>query len=216
MYRDIFNSVFLLTRHSSVFQIMSRNWSTAKCRRRKSSDMWDYIVISATLFVSFLSKSKATNVFSKHILKSKACDKSIQARKKLFCHVIIKNYLCNVLRKFLIKFESTWRREIKEQALQLTLLYCGRTVRSSHRRFCIKKAVLKAVLYKKIALFKKGNTGVFLWILQIFKTTYFEKHPRTAAFWLFQTVYCYMGLKFQGLDCITASGFKVTGPVFCF
>ena len=144
----------MLTRHSSAFQIMSRNWSTAKCRRRKSSDTRDYIVISATLFVNFSLKSKATNVFPKYILKSKACDKSIQARKKLFCHVIIKNYLCNVLCKFLIKFESTWRREIKEQALQLTLLYCGRTVRSSHRRFCIKKAVLKAVLYKKLALFK--------------------------------------------------------------
>ena len=126
----------MLTQHSSAFQIMSRNWSTAKCRRRKSSDTRDYIVISATLFVNFSLKSKATNVFPKYILKSKACDKSIQARK------------------FLIKFESTWRREIKEQALQLTLLYRGRTVRSSHRRFCIKKAVLKAVLYKKLALFK--------------------------------------------------------------
>ena len=59
------------------------------------------------LCVSFSSKSKATNVLTKDILKSKARDKSVQARKKLFCHVIVKNCLCYVLCKFLIKFEST-------------------------------------------------------------------------------------------------------------
>ena len=31
-----------------------------------------------------------------NILKSKACDRSIQARKKLFGHMIVKNYLCNI------------------------------------------------------------------------------------------------------------------------
>ena len=31
-----------------------------------------------------------------NILKSKACDQSIQARKKLFCQMIVKNYLCKV------------------------------------------------------------------------------------------------------------------------
>ena len=30
--------------------------------------------------------------------------------------MVVKNYLCNVLCKFLIKIESTWRWEIKEQA----------------------------------------------------------------------------------------------------
>ena len=78
-----------------------------------------------------------------NILKSKAHDKSIQARKQLFCHVILKNYFCNVLCKFLIKFQSTRRREVKEQTPQLTLLYCGRVARSSRRSFSIKKAVLK-------------------------------------------------------------------------
>ena len=43
----------------------------------------------------------------------------------------------------MIKIESTQRREIKGQTPQLTLLYCGRTVRSSHRRCSIKKAALK-------------------------------------------------------------------------
>ena len=78
------------------------------------------------LCVSFSSKSKAT------------CDKSIQARKK-----IILSYDSKELFMFLIKNESMWRREIKEQALQLTLLYCGKTVRSSHQRGSIKKAVLR-------------------------------------------------------------------------
>ena len=122
-------------------------WSTAKCRGRKSFDTWYYIVTCATLCVSFSSKSKAINVFPKHILKSKARDQSIQARKKLFCHVIVKNYLCNVSWKFLIKIESTWRREIKEQAPQLTLLYRGRTIRNSHRRCCIRKLSFKILQY---------------------------------------------------------------------
>ena len=118
-------------------------WPTAKCRRKKSFDTWYYIAICATLCVSFWSKLKATNVFPKHILKSKARDQPIQARKKLFCHVILKNYLCNVLCRFLIKIESTWRREIKEQAPQVTLLYCGGAVRSSHRMCTIKKTAFK-------------------------------------------------------------------------
>ena len=45
---------------------------------------------------NFSSQSKAINVFPKDILKSKACDQSIQARMKLFCHMIVKNYLCSM------------------------------------------------------------------------------------------------------------------------
>ena len=69
---------------------MPLNWSTAKCRWRKPSDMWYNIVICATLCVNFLSKSRVTNVFPKNILKSKTGDKLIQATKKLFCHVMVK------------------------------------------------------------------------------------------------------------------------------
>ena len=122
-------------------------WPTTKCRERKSFDTWYYIVTCATLWISFSSKSKAIHFFTKHILKSKARNQSIQAGKKLFCHMIVKNYLCNVSWKFLIKIESTWRREIKEQAIQLTLRYRGRTVRSSHRRCCIRKLLLKILQY---------------------------------------------------------------------
>ena len=107
--------------------------TTAKCKGRMSFDTWYYVVLYATLCVSFSSKSKATNVFPKHILKSKARYQSIQARKNLFCHVIVKNYLCNVSGEFLIKVESTWRRKINEQTSQLTLLHYVGTVSSSHR-----------------------------------------------------------------------------------
>ena len=114
---------------------------------RKPFNKWYYIVTCTTLCVSFSSKTKAINVFLDHILKSKARNQSDQVMKKLFCHVIVKNYLSNVSWKFLIKIESTRRREIKEQALQLVLLYCGRTVRSSHWRCCIRKLFLKNLQY---------------------------------------------------------------------
>ena len=65
------------------------------------------------------------------------------SKEKLLCRVIVKNYLRNVLCKFLIKIESMWRREIEEQAPQPTLLCCGSTIRSNYRKCYIRKAVLK-------------------------------------------------------------------------
>ena len=103
---------------SRSYPEIESTWSTAKCSGRKSFDMWYYIVTCATLCVSFSSKSKAINDFPKHFLKLKVCDQSIQARKKLFYHV--KNYLCNVSWKFLMKIKSRWRCEIKAPQL----IYC--------------------------------------------------------------------------------------------
>ena len=57
--------------------------------------------------------------------------------------MILNNYSCNILCKVLIKMKSMWRCEIKEQTPTLTLLYCGRTVRSSQKKCSIKKDVLK-------------------------------------------------------------------------
>ena len=85
--------------------------------------MWCYIVIDATLCVSFSLKWKATNVFLKHILKLKAYDQTIQARKKLFCCMIVKNYSCNVLCKFLIKMKP--RGEAKSNNRHPSWLYCA-------------------------------------------------------------------------------------------
>ena len=69
------------------------------------------------------------------------------SKQKLVLSRDSKNYLSNVSWKILIKIERTWRREIKEQAPQLTLLYHCRTVRSSHRRCCIRKQFLKILKY---------------------------------------------------------------------
>ena len=171
---------------SKSYPEIESTWPTTKCRGRKSFGMWYYIVTCAVLCGSFSSKSKAIYDFPKHILKLKARGQSIQATKKLFYHVIVKNYLCNVLWKFLIKIESMWRHEIKEQAPQFTLMYCGRTVRSSHQSSCIRKLFLKILQYpqetpvlesvfKKLQTFRPAtslkrdpNTSVFLLILQNF------------------------------------------------
>ena len=99
---------------SKSYREIESTWPTAKCRERKSFHKWYYLITCATLCVSFSSKSKAIYIFPKLILKPKARDQSIQARKKLFCHVIVKNYLYNnVSWNILIKIESTWRHEIK-------------------------------------------------------------------------------------------------------
>ena len=48
--------------------------------------------------------------------------------------------------KVFIEIESTWRHKVKEQAPQLT---CGKTLKSSHRRCCIRKVFLKLLQYPK-------------------------------------------------------------------
>ena len=93
----------------------------------------------------------------------------MQARMKLFCHVVVNNYLCNVLCTFLAKIESSWTREIKKQTLQLILLCCGRTVRSSHRRCSIKKLFLKNLQYPQETL-----------VLESLFKTFFKKSSRRS------------------------------------
>ena len=134
-------------------------------------------------------------MFFQNVFCNRKRDPSIQARKKLICRVIVRNYLCNVLRNFLIKIESTWRLEIKDQTAQLTLLYRGRTVRCSHQRCSIKKVVLKyfAILTGKHLcwgpfliklqvfrpasfLTRDSNRGVSCRYCEIFKAVYFKKH----------------------------------------
>ena len=97
----------MLIRHSSISESYPKLDEPQSAGEETLLTIDITFIICATLYVNFSSKSKATNVFPKHILKSKARDKLIQARKKLFCHVIVKNYLCYVLRKILIKFAST-------------------------------------------------------------------------------------------------------------
>ena len=140
----------MVTWHSSIFQIIPWSWKPLMNRKVQGKKVFWHMKLYSSLCnisVSFSSKLKATNVVPKHILKSKARDESIQARKKLFCLVIVKNYLCNILWEFLIKIKSLWRSQIKEQTSQLTLLYCDSTVRSSHWRCSIRKLFLKILQY---------------------------------------------------------------------
>ena len=106
---------------SRSYTEIESTWLTAKYPWRKSFGTWYYIVTCTTLCVTFSSKSKAINVFPKHILKWKACDQSNQGRKKLFCHVIVKNYLSNASWQFLIK--SKVRRGAKSKNRHPSWLY---------------------------------------------------------------------------------------------
>ena len=141
--------------------------------------------------------------------------------------MILKNYLCNSLYKFLIKFESMSRHQIKEQTPQLTLLYCGRTVRSSHWRFSIKELILKNSHYPQEtpvleSLFRKAvglkainfikrypNTGACLRILQNFQDYLFQKTSANGCFFIVSMFDSYMGLRVKGLGCMATSGFRI-------
>ena len=130
----------------SIFQIIPWNWKhLTNCKVQGKKVIWHMILHSylCNALCKVFIKIENKYVFT----KAKARERSNQARKKLFCHVIVRNYLGNVSWKFLIKIECTWRREIKEQAPQLSLLYRGRTVRSSHWRCCIRKLFLKILQY---------------------------------------------------------------------
>ena len=65
----------------------------------------------------------------------------------------VKNYLCNVSRKFLIKIGSTWRDEIKEQAPQL--IYCTVVELSEAATGCVvqypQETLVLESIFKKVA-----------------------------------------------------------------
>ena len=171
-------------------------------------------------------------------MKSKAHDQLIQARKKLFCRVIVKNYLCNVLCKFLIQMEVRGGAKSKKRHPSWILLHCGRTVRNSHRRYSIKKVVLTnfAIFTGKnlswgfflikfrafrLATFLKSdsNTCAFCGIREFLRLPIWKNvYERLPCFLTVSMAYCYIGLKVQDLYYMTASGFRVrvTGLVFVF
>ena len=79
----------------------------------------------------------------------------------------------------MIKIESTRRREIKERAPQLTLLYRGRTIRSSHRRCYIRGLFLKILQYSQ----EKPVLESFLKKLQTFRpANLFKKRLQHICF----------------------------------
>ena len=126
------------------FVFLAWNWKHLMNHKVQGKKVFWQIILRGYLcntLLRFSSKSKAINVF--HILKSKGRDQLSQARKKLFCLVIVKTIWATFHESFLFKIESMWRCKIKEQAPQLTLLYLGMTIRSSHQRCCIRKQFLK-------------------------------------------------------------------------
>ena len=107
------------------------------------------------------------------------------------------NYLCNVLCRFLIKIESTRRSEIKEQAPQLTLLYCGE----------LSEAAIGGAL--KACNFIKRRTPTQKFSCKYCKDYLFQKTFVSSCFLTVSVVHCYMGLKVQGLTCMMMSGLRV-------
>ena len=70
------------------------------------------------------------------------------------CFVTWKQRIICAMWKCLIKIESTWRCRIKEQATQLTLLFCGRTIKCSHWSCCTRE------LFLKFFAISTGNTCI--------------------------------------------------------
>ena len=100
------NAIFLRTQHSSIFQIIPWNWKHMTNHKVQGKNLLtnDITQLLVQCFVCILHQT----------LKSKVCDLWIQALKKLFYHMILNNYLCNVLWRFLIKIKSMWRCEMIE------------------------------------------------------------------------------------------------------
>ena len=93
--------------------------------------------------------------------------------------MIVKNYLFKVLCKFLVKIESTWRREINQPPEVLVKI----------SQYLQEAPVLES-LFKKVPGLKACNLIKKrpqhrcspVNIVKIFKTTYFEEHLRMAVF----------------------------------
>ena len=129
--------------------------------------------------------------------------------------MIKKNYLCNVLCKFLIKIKSMWRQEIKEQVPQLTL-----KIQQYPKETPVLESLFKKVAGLKARNFIKKRPQLRCFPVNILK---FSRLPilKNICKQLLLTVsmvQCYMGLQVQDLNCMMASGFRVqvTGLVFCF
>ena len=130
----------------SVFQTIPWNWkhlTNRKVQRKKI--FWHVILHSkcATLCVSFSSKSKVIKCFSKTYSEIKSTWSINSSKEELVLSRDSKELFVQRFMKVLIKIENMWRREIKEQAPEVTLQYCGKTIRSSHWGCCTRKLFLK-------------------------------------------------------------------------
>ena len=131
-------------------------------------------------------------------------NRRVQA-KKVFWQMILHSYLCNVLRKFLIKMEARGSVKSKKTHPSWLLLYCVRTIKSNNRTCFTKKGcsckfrnihsknlcwglfLKKLRAFRTAAFFKKRPQHRFFLVkLGYFQDAYFEKYLWTAASWLFQ------------------------------
>ena len=101
----------MLTRHSPVFQVISWNWKHLINRKLQAKKVLWHMILHSYF---------CNTLYNWNIVK--APYQSIQTRKKLLCCVIVKNYLCNVLCKFLIKMEA--RGGVISKKRHPTWLYC--------------------------------------------------------------------------------------------
>ena len=125
-------------------------WSTARCRWRKPFDTWYYIVTCGRIYISFSSKSKATNnVFPKHSEIKSTWSINSSKEETVNCCMIVKIYLCSTLCKFFMWMVACGGAKSKEQTPQLTLLHWGRTVRSSCQSCFIKNHFLQILQYSQ-------------------------------------------------------------------
>ena len=79
-----------------------------------------------------------SNCFSKTYSEIESMGSIKKGKIKIALSRDNKDYLCNILSKFLNKAKSTWKCEIKEQTPLLPLLYCGRTVSMVDCFLCLK------------------------------------------------------------------------------
>ena len=124
-------------------------------------------------------------MFSKTYSEIESMWSIIQTRKESFCQVIVNNYSYNVLCQLLIKIKITWKRKYKEPRTGTPADVTG-TVRSSHRRYSIKKLFWKILQYPQetyisvgVSFYKKLQTFRFATLLkktptQVFSCEYCE------------------------------------------
>ena len=136
----------MLTRHSSVFQIIPWNWKHLANHKVQGRKVFWHVTLHSYLCNSlckFFIKIKL-KCFSKTYSRIESTW-SINASKEEI--ILLRDSKELFVQRFLKVFDQNWKREIKEEAPQLTLLYRGRAVRSSHRRCRIRKLFLKVLQY---------------------------------------------------------------------
>ena len=116
---------------SKSYPEIESTWPTAKCRSRKSFDTLYNIVTCFSKTYSEIESTWPINSSKEEIVLS-------HDNNKLFVQLFVK------------VFDQKWKHVDEgnqRTGTQLTLLYLGRTARSSYRRCCIRKLFLKILQY---------------------------------------------------------------------